>query len=547
MDIMKKFDIIKYSSYFYNKKGKFNSNETKQFFDLEFSKLLCENASKVFNSQEKLLSFFDFKDIFDNFDNGVTDNQRYLIKFMAIRGVVGVDELLKNMPSELKFDFFYQLYFELHSKDNRPFYFSKIIFCLKQEDIIRFVNEIIENVTDDEIVYMIQELYKSKKDDILCELMCNERIMDIAVRRINAPFFYEMIEELKLSNIFLNRREENLKSILINYQDYSFSDVKEAFCDLYFHNTLNNSLLDIKTIIEFAQDDSILHEKYFGEIYNYFCRVFNFLNNNGDFSLSDIQIINSNFPINHEVLLKCDLICQNRFKELVSESIDNDITKNIESEILMSTNGHQVRLYNIEKQIENQENITMLISTIPCMDSASEFKKIYYSENNGEIKHNRRSCSLINQTRLQSLFGDTNHRIVFGFEDLTGRTITSATLTDGRTDGNDVRFRRKRKVEKNSYRSIDKFIAGTSSAHNEITINMGRTNEVMKPSYILITHDHPTQFEIDVASEFGIPIRHININDYKQEPAADYISESYDYVTFIKKEVVNLKKDRKLT
>ena len=67
----------------------------------------------------------------------------------------------------------------------------------------------------------------------------------------------------------------------------------------------------------------------------------------------------------------------------------------------------------------------------------------------------------------------------------------------------------------------------------------------MKPSYILITRDVPTQFEIDVAAEFGIPIKYVNISKYEQQPDIDYSLEDYDYYSFERKTIISGKKDIK--
>ena len=110
---------------------------------------------------------------------------------------------------------------------------------------------------------------------------------------------------------------------------------------------------------------------------------------------------------------------------------------------------------------------------------------------------------------------------------------------------NEEKFRKRHKVARSNYSSVDKFISDTQG-HTEITINMGKTNKVMVPSYILTTKNTPTQFEIDVAAEFQIPIRYVNINRYKQEPNNNYKSEDYDYYHFEKKEVTSIKNDRSL-
>ena len=277
------------------------------------------------------------------------------------------------------------------------------------------------------------------------------------------------------------------------------------------------------------------------ESYDIFCNIYAFLNNDIEYSHTNTQLLN-NGQLNHEIISKCYLMCQKKFKELVSQSINKNITENIEPKTLLSSSGKEVKFYNIENQTEIQKHITMLVSTIPCSEDATKFKQIYYSDENSENKNGRRSCSLVNETKLTSLFGGKN-RITFGYDDLNRRIITSATLHDGGTDGNEERFRRHRKVRKSSYLSVDKFIASTQG-HTELTV-MGTTGEVMKPSYILITRDAPTQFEIDVAAEFGIPIKYVNISKYEQQPDICYSPEDYDYYSFERKTTTGGKKDIK--
>ena len=112
------------------------------------------------------------------------------------------------------------------------------------------------------------------------------------------------------------------------------------------------------------------------------------------------------------------------------------------------------------------------------------------------------------------------------------------------TDGNEERFRRHRKVRKSSYLSVDNFIANTQH-HTEVTVNMGTTGEVMKPSYILITQETPTPFEIDVAAEFGIPIKYVNVNKYDQVKDNRQLVEDYDYYSFQRNKISPKKIDVK--
>lgn len=536
MNTKDKYRTIEYTKYKYEGR-KYNSDETEEFFDLDLSKLLYENTDKIINSQNDLLSYFDFSKLFRDFSSGISQIQNYLLKFMVLKNVRDRNQLLKDMPDNLEVSFFSKLYIELYENDNRPFWFSRIVNSLKKQNQIPFIESVITEVTDDELLYLLKDLYENKNDQTLRALLKNERLIDIAVDRINAPFFYEMVEELNLPDNLIEKRKQRQKYIIDNSKDYKTAIVKDAYCDLLFHNLPSNVLLDLKTIIEFANTDNTLRDNYLKDIYDILYATYNSLTSES-FDPKDLMAT----PINYEIIAKSYTLCQKRFQDLVSQSINKDITDGIEPKTLLSSNGIPVKVYEIENQTENQKNITMLLSTIPSTNSAKDFKNIYCSNQNGEITKGRRSCSIVDEAHLNLLFGGEN-RIVLGYDDISGRIITSATLGDGRTDGNEIRYRKHRKVNRSSFLPISNFIENTQS-HNELTINMGTTNQVMQPSYLLVTRT-PTQLEIDIAAEFQIPIRKISINKYEQKPHMSFISEDYDYYHFEKEKVENIGYDNK--
>lgn len=538
MNTKDKYRTIEYTKYKYEGR-KYNSDETEEFFDLDLSKLLYENTDKIINSQNDLLSYFDFSKLFRDFSSGISQIQNYLLKFMVLKNVRDRNQLLKDMPDNLEVSFFSKLYIELYEKDNRPFWFSSIVNSLKSRNQIPFIKSVISEITDDELLYLIKDLYENRNDQTLRALLSYKRFIDVAVNRVNAPFFYEMIEELNLPapDSLIEKRKERQKYIVDNSKDYKTAIVKDAYCDLLFHNLPSNVLLDLKTIIEFANADKTLRDNYLKDIYDILYATYNSLTSES-FDPKDLMAT----PINYEVIAKSYTLCQKRFQDLVSQSINKDITDGIEPKTLLSSNDIPVKVYEIENQTENQKNITMLLSTIPSSSNAKEFKNIYCSNQNGEITKGRRSCSIVDEAHLNLLFGGKN-RIVLGYDDISGRIITSATLGDGRTDGNEIRYRKHRKVNRSSFLPISNFIENTQS-HNELTINMGTTNQVMQPSYLLVTRT-PTQLEIDIAAEFQIPIRKISIDKYEQKPHMPFISEDYDYYHFEKEKVENIGYDNK--
>lgn len=538
MNTKDKYRTIEYTKYKYEGR-KYNSDETEEFFDLDLSKLLYENTDKIINSQNDLLSYFDFSKLFRDFRSGISQIQNYLLKFMVLKNVRDRNQLLKDMPDNLEVSFFSKLYIELYEKDNRPFWFSSIVNSLKSRNQIPFIKSVISEITDDELLYLIKDLYENRNDQTLRALLSYKRFIDVAVNRVNAPFFYEMIEELNLPapDSLIEKRKERQKYIVDNSKDYKTAIVKDAYCDLLFHNLPSNVLLDLKTIIEFANADKTLRDNYLKDIYDILYATYNSLTSES-FDPKDLMAT----PINYEIIAKSYTLCQKRFQDLVNQSINKDITDGIEPKTLLSSNDIPVKVYEIENQTENQKNITMLLSTIPSSSNAKEFKNIYCSNQNGEITKGRRSCSIVDEAHLNLLFGGEN-RIVLGYDDISGRIITSATLGDGRTDGNEIRYRKHRKVNRSSFLPISNFIENTQS-HNELTINMGTTNQVMQPSYLLVTRT-PTQLEIDIAAEFQIPIRKISIDKYEQKPHIPFISEDYDYYHFEKEKVENIGYDNK--
>ena len=81
---------------------------------------------------------------------------------------------------------------------------------------------------------------------------------------------------------------------------------------------------------------------------------------------------------------------------------------------------------------------------------------------------------------------------------------------------------------------IKEFIAKLQS-HSEILLKMDGKEEAFKPAFILVKGDEPTQFEIDIAAEFNIPIRRINPMKYEQAPQEKLgFFEEYDYYKFTK-------------
>ena len=502
---------------------------TKEFFDLELSRSLL--SITYGNTLNELLSYFDFSDIFSN--NQFGELQMNLLNFMITRSVSGIDSLIENIPFNEKVAILDQLYADI---DDYRFFSSIFLVMKSDEEKIGFFNLMIDKITDEEIIRLIESLYEGKYYNVLSQIIQNRRVFDIAINNINAPFFFEIVEELNLPDIFIQKRNDALRDIIKNYKEYDVKDVKNAYAELYFHDIANNIYLDMRTIFEFANADETVKSDL-GDLYKEFANLVSFFANDNEFSDWYISVLNSVPSINYNDVNKIFTLCQMHFKKILSEAINRDVYSGITPIILKSTNGKDVKLYDIENQSENQKNAPMLISTVPMYsDNALEFKKDYYSPINGEVVHRRRSFSLIDETKLNNLFGG-KRRIAFGYLNISGRKVTSSTLADGGTDGNDYRFGKQRRVRCNTFLPVNQFVSKTSN-HNEILLEMDGVDEVIMPSFILISELPPTQLEIDIAAEFNIPIRFVNREKY-QQVNTEYVRQEkeYRYYDFSKKTV----------
>jgi hypothetical protein len=528
MDLDNKINYIGNTHYRYENKT-YNSEETLDYFDLDLARSLFENVNSFINCQDTLLTYFDFSKIFNNPDN--MELQRYLYDFMILKQTDGIDILLELMPLEKRIELVNNAFNDIHEK--HPVYFGSIISTLKNdEEKVLFFNTKIDLLSDDEIVNMIKSIYDSNNPESLKTIMQNERVMDIAVKTINPPFFYEMVEKLNLGEEFITKRIDMLKEIISNYDEYNPKDVKEAYIELLCRNTLNNSSLDLFAIKEYADNDENVKQELM-ETYDIISKLVEFMDNPRELTEKDINLLSSEIPINHEYISKLFLLCQKHFENDIEEESSKDVYDGLSPRIITSSNGKEVEIYDLENQGPSQRELPMLVSTVPLYrNDAKGFIEAYYSQENGDVKYGRRSCSLIDETKLDCLFCGQD-RITFGFTDLSDRKLIASNITDGGTDGNDFRFGKERRVRRNVLLPVKKFVEKTKH-HTEILLASEEKGIPMKPAFILVSGKEPTQLEIDIAAEFGIPIRKVNKEKYEQVPdnKMGYPYKEYDYYSF---------------
>ncbi len=537
MDIRKKKEEIEYNGYRY-KTQKYNSEETKEFFDPELVEELLKSSNG--NIQKELLSFFDFSDIFK--DNEYGPLQHNLLMYMIRKSTIGIDTLIEKWPSDMKIRILCQIYMEIN--DER--FFSNCLNALKDdEEKYQFFILMNNQISDYKLTYTIGNLYEKKEFGLLSLMFKNERVVKIAINNIRAPFLYEMVETTNLPNSFIEERKKNLREIILDYNEYEPKDVKNAYIELYLQDILSNVFLDIKSIYVFANTDMEV-KQLLGNMYDEFDSLMAFMEKPKELSQEDINRLNKPIEFNQEYLQRMYEFCQARFKTVIQTEVTKDVYEGIHPKVVKSSLGKEVLVYEMENQSAAQSYLPMLVSSVPVYsERADEFKKAYYSEKNGELIYKRRCFSIIDETRLNCIYGK-NSSITFGYEDLSGRRLTVANLSDGGTDGNDIRYGKKRKIRESSFLPLKEFVSKILS-HSEILLEMDEAKDASIPSYILVSGREPTQLEIDIAGEFGIPIRLVDEKKYEQAPYLGTIPyKEYEYMDFYKPPVIK-KREKEVT
>lgn len=535
MNLEEKYKIIEYHKYSYSPKKHYDAFETKDFFDDELCKVLLKRVNEIVNVIEDMGEYFDFSLIFSNIGNELSEIQENLLTFLILKKVKNINFVQKIEKASVQ-SIMDNIYLKNINNDKHMLY--KIIGVLDEEQTIIFINRHLNNLSDEQIANFIKTLYISNKDNILKNIiMNNNRFKEVFIVNITQPFFYEIVERLQLDESFIINRQNHLKSILAEPTKYCNETLKDALCDYYFNDRFYNVMLDLKTITEAL--DSFKTNDYPSEIKLILNKYYMFFKEFDSKTEEEIAKFVEEFNINKKLLDQMYEYAQRLFKDSILAKINNKI-ENLKNSTVKSSSDKEVPIIYFSNENFEKE-IVMLISTITIEDTAEEFIKKFFGKDNGELRTRRRSCSLINQSRLTSTFGNQGNRIMFGYSDLSERKITSATLTDGQTDGNEIKYGKKRKTRRCRFINVQDFILKTQ-AHNEISIEYdGKSDyKINIPSYIVVIDRKPNQKEIDIAGYMNIPIRIFDTAKYIQDNSEKKrdVEEQYDYTFYMKTPVL---------
>ena len=334
------------------------------------------------------------------------------------------------------------------------------------------------------------------------------------LKEILEPKFSTIIKVLDLDSSLYQLRKEMLFEELNNYEKYDIKTVKELLCIYCFEDNCNNVMLKLKTLIEYANDNTNVLMILKDDIHN-IIRLHSYL----------VQANPKNSPL--DLISRIDINgLISKVHSLFSDEVNRktDISDILNSEYYVEKNG--VKVFNTELPIDKSYFLVHSISTQNLNDNVLD------SYINNAAKHNRICTSILDNNHTKTFL----EGIVFGYCNI-GAPMYSAVPFDGQTNQRVYGDNEKGKPQ---YRSIltgvDKFMKRTTSKYNELTYMTD--NKVIMPSYIFVANREPNELEYKVAKEFNIPIfiyhtkdieyEYIYSND-RSEPF-DYESHTLDYI-----------------
>lgn len=335
--------------------------------------------------------------------------------------------------------------------------------------------------------------------------------MNIFLKEVLEPKFSEVINILNLDSSFYQKRKEFLLSELNNYSSYNLDTVKNILCIYCFEDNYINIQLRLKTLIEYARDNSevlLLLEDYMP----YLIKLYSYLTSN-DVETSPLDLLN-NMDLNDLVQKAHNIFSQEMNKK-------TDITDILNSNNYKEING--VKVIDMDIPLDRSYFIVHSLCDSDIVENLLE------SYQNAASEHNRICTSILDNNHINTFLDG----LVFGYCNITA-PIYSAVPFDGQSS---QRYTSKGKPQYRSIlSSIDRFLRRTTFEYNEITYMTN--SEVIMPSYIFVSDREPNELEYKVAKEFNIPIfiyhvKHIEIEveeGYSNPEAFIYEKRSLDYI-----------------
>lgn len=521
-----KYDYIAYNKYRYDNR-QWNIETFNDMFTEDFINYISNN-NDFMNDISDIISKTNMNLLLSN-SNLSKENKNKLI-CLLISNRVNVSELLNDDNREYYVNHIKDEYL----KDNISLNYVMDIYNYKE--LNDFLNNNENQISRTDIINVVKNKcnYSNYDKEKIKLLTSYKDVGEQMVTTIAAPLFWELVNDLDLDKSLIDARINLDNNILQNPEDYTSDSIKKSFCDLYFRNQDKNCKLDIETILNYSAKDSEFNEQIspFDKIMPH---IHTFLTkeevNDESYNsfMEEINIITQNNSL-HNIIDIIQTKMYNSFHKEIKDKLTKtkeNITQNINKNILVSTDGTNVPFYKIENQTELQSEFLFGIHTtgIDNNISGEQFVQKYIQKGKS---NNKIDISLINEG-FEGKFKE-NNVITLGFLNTGSKRILSANTRDGQTNQRKIADGKKRKVIKNTVLPVEDFMKDTLN-YNDIALgNDTLIPEPIIPDFILSKSEFPNSKEIEIAKSFNVPIFYVNREKYIQYPPAEQRkNEWYDY------------------
>ncbi len=376
---------------------------------------------------------------------------------------------------------------------------------------------------------IINEQVEAIKDDPL--------FLEILIKQASNECFHYIVEKFNLPETVTQQRVALQRNILNNPLNYPLEMVKNALCDIMFHNNPKNSAITIKTLQERADLVPSFNNLYqnMGNLYSVVMDILNLdpatatPEQISNLVQTAIQMNNALVSSNSNVYtLTSSLLkyANEDFKSEMCNKVKESYNKmTIGLTPIIGQEPNEPIGYRLENQTENQRGLFFLVRTdlfAPYMIEENALDK--HIENSG--KYPRTSYSIFTESLNRGYSG--KRRITFGYLPNPDCKLVSSTPHDGQTFCYDIS--KGHIAMKQSFVPMENFIDQTApSTHNEV---MFETPEKIIPAMILVFDD--TDYEImeksiEVAHAMNLPLVFIDKTAYPEhdpQNPVDFVCEN---------------------
>ena len=359
------------------------------------------------------------------------------------------------------------------------------------------------------------------------------------IKKASNKTFRMIVDEFNIPSSVVEKREKLEKNIINNYSNYPVDVVRQALCDLLFHDNLKNVLLTIESIREYAECSEVFNSEYqkLSAVYDV---AYDFLSiNESDVTIDTMGLFLGDLCEMQKVLAEggihlpsatsqlfslAEKLCEKGFRDDVAEC-GSRLFDGIEPETVVSASGKEAKMLRLAKQTPNQEKFLFFAR------SSSRGKWLLGENSRKEYLDNLKgweylSYSLLGPGKQKPFKSESDVNINFGYFAMGGGNFLSISDADAQT--NQFTIIKGRYNIKQNFLSSAEFV-GRHPSHSEI---LCENIDAPLPDFVISETQVPRDDTIQIANAMNIPIVFIDDRFYKILPDCEhdtYLNSFYDY------------------